>query len=105
MQPRGGVLDEGTQLLGVSQVFLGHLIGHERLVIGQHGGQKPVLVLDDSRQAVAKRRRVEQVSHPHAVHTANLVSIARTDPAPGRSEMIGRGRRFLGQTLLGEVIR
>ena len=83
MQPGRRVADERPQPLGVLKILVGHGPGVERLEIGKHGGQQPVLVIDDPVQALAKDGRVEQVGNPDAVDPADLVAIARPDPAAG----------------------
>ena len=47
---------------------------------------------------------MEQVGDADPVDPADLVAIARADPAPGRPQVVGRRRGFLGQPLLGQVI-
>ena len=45
-----------------------------------------------------------KITDAHPVHPANLVAIARPDPAARCSQVIGRGSRFLGQPLLFQMI-
>ena len=104
VQPRRRVADKRPQLLGVLKVLVGDVPGVERLEIRQHGGQQPVLVVDDPVQPLAKHGRVEEVGNPDAVDPADLVAIAWPDPAPRGSQVIGRGRRLFGQPLLLQVV-
>ena len=105
MQPRGRVANERLQPIGIAQVFVNDRHGIERLEVGEHGRQQPVLVRNDPADVLAELvGRMVEVPDPDAVHPANLVAIAGPNPAPGCPEVVSRGGRFFRQAFLGEVV-
>ena len=104
VQPGRRVADERPEPLGVAEVLVGHGLGVERLEVGEHRREQPVLVGDDPVEVLAEPVGVVQVADPDAVDPADLVAIARADPAAGRAQVVGGRGRLLGQPLLGQVI-
>ncbi len=94
----------GAKPVGVTQVFRGDGLGLERDEVRKQGSQQPILVVDDPAESFAERAGVVEIGHPDAMHPAHLVAIAGTDPAPGRTQVVGRGGRFLGQPLFGQMV-
>ena len=104
VEPGRRVADERPEPLGVAEVLVGDGVGVERLEVGEHRREQPVLVGDDPAEVLAEPVGVVEVADPDAVDPADLVAVARADPAPGRAEVVGGRGRLLGQPLLGQVV-
>jgi hypothetical protein len=71
---------------------------------GQHRRQQAVLVGDDPAAVLGEPVGWYRSPDPDAVDPPHLVAIARARSRAGCPEVVGLGRRLLGQTLLGEVV-
>ena len=104
VQPGRRVADHGPEPLGVAEVFVGDGLRVERREVGEHRREQAILVGDDPLEVRPEPLGVVEVADPDAVDPADLVAIARPDPAPGRAQVVGGRGRLLGQPLLRQVV-
>ena len=105
MQPGRRVPDEGPQSCSAySRYSSATAPASKGSNSVKHRRQQAILVVDDPAQPLAKNCGMEKVRHPDPVNPTDLVAIARPDPPPGGSQVVGRGAGLLGQSLLGQVI-